>query len=181
MFRRRLPVSSLVALGLALTCGLGAALVVQGYAGRLERTRPDVGVPLAVVEASGPLPRGTALTPAMLREASIPSTFVPPAAVDAADDVVGAAFGGTQPHVETVAEGLEVAGVLSADDAAGAVTGAEGAGGPTLILLVTPDVARELTFAVAFAKLAVTVDPAGGPDAVAPSPSAGPSPAALGA
>jgi Flp pilus assembly protein CpaB len=235
MFRRRLPTSSLLALTLAVACGLGAILAMRGYAAGVERTRPVVGAPVAVLVAASPLTRGTTLAPSMLRASSVPSTFLPPGAVPAAEDVSGrtltadiaegevltqtrlagtavgpvaaivpaglraflvptalapdivrvgdlvdvmAAFGGARPHVETVAQGLEIAGVLPAGEGGGAIASPAGPGGPTLVLLVTPDVASRLSFAVAFAKLSVAVDPAGGPEASAPTPTPVPAVAA---
>jgi Flp pilus assembly protein CpaB len=225
MFRRRPPTSSLVALLLAVACGVGAILAMRGYAAGLERTRPAVGAPVPVVVAGAPLVRGTTLAPSMLRESTVPSTFLPAGALAGIGDVEGrvlaadvaegevltqarlagasagpvaaivpagmraflvpttlapdvvrvgdlvdvmASFGGAQPHVETVAEGLEVAGVIRAEG--GGVSADASTTGPTLTLLVSPEVAGELSFAVAFAKLSIAIDPPGGPRASAASP-----------
>jgi pilus assembly protein CpaB len=79
------------------------------------------------------------------------------AAVTAGDRVdVLATFGGPRPYTDTVASGLEVLSVLDADEGAFA---AGGSGGPSLVLLVGPEVAEELAYATAFADLAVAVAP----------------------
>jgi hypothetical protein len=70
-----------------------------------------------------------------------------------------ATFGGPRPYTDTVASGLEVLSVLDADEGTFA---AGGSGGPSLVLLVGPEVAEELAYAAAFADLAVAVAPADG-------------------
>lgn len=81
-----------------------------------------------------------------------------PGAVRPGDRVdVLATFGGPRPYTDTVASGLEVLTILEAE---GAAFAAGGAAGPTLVLLVSPEVAEELAYAAAFANLAVTVAPA---------------------
>jgi Flp pilus assembly protein CpaB len=80
------------------------------------------------------------------------------AAVRAGDRVdVLATFGGPRPYTDTVATGLEVLVVLEPDEGAFA---AGGPGGPSLVLLVGPEVAEELAYATAFADLAVAIAPA---------------------
>jgi pilus assembly protein CpaB len=79
-------------------------------------------------------------------------------AVRAGDRVdVLATFGGPRPYTDTVASGLEVLAILDPEEGAIAV-GADA--GPSLVLLVSPEVAEELAYATAFGELAVTVAPA---------------------
>jgi Flp pilus assembly protein CpaB len=79
-------------------------------------------------------------------------------AVRAGDRVdVLATFGGPRPYTETVASGLEVLTILRPDEG---MFAAGGTGGPTLVLLVGPEVAEELAYATAFADLAVAIAPA---------------------
>jgi Flp pilus assembly protein CpaB len=101
-----------------------------------------------------------ALVPIGSRAFLVPSTL-PPGVVAAGDLVdVLAAFGGARSHVETVASGVEVARILQ-PVSAGGIEGTADASGPSLVVLVDPDTARELAYAQAFAKLVVTVDPPG--------------------
>ncbi len=107
-----------------------------------------------------------ALVPPGWRAFLVPSTL-PPGVVSTGDLVdVLAAFGGARSHVETAASEVEVARVLRPTDAGG-IGETAGVSGPSLVLLVDPDTARELAYAMAFAKLVVTVDPPGPP---APAP-----------
>jgi pilus assembly protein CpaB len=138
---------------------------------------------------------GEALTPARLvgtvagpvaalvpvdRRAYLMPSGLPPGSVRPGDRVdVLATFGGGRSHVETVAEGLEVAYALKARGATTPTTSATGSsGGDTLVLLVDPDTAERLAYANAFAKLTVTVEPPSeaGPGSAAPpsTPSAAP-------
>jgi pilus assembly protein CpaB len=99
-----------------------------------------------------------AVVPPGLR-AVIVSSGLPMGTVRAGDVVdVLAAFGGGRSHVETVAEGLDVARVLPPQ----ASNGVAGTGdpGPTLVLVVDPSTAEQLAYAAAFAKLTVTIEPA---------------------
>jgi pilus assembly protein CpaB len=97
-----------------------------------------------------------ALVPDGLRAFPITAGLVP-GAVRAGDRVdVLATFGGPRPYTDTVASGLEVLAILEPEDA----FAAGGADGPTLVLLVSPEIAEELAYATAFADLAVTVAPA---------------------
>jgi Flp pilus assembly protein CpaB len=68
-----------------------------------------------------------------------------------------ATFGGPRPYTDTVASGLEVLRVLQPE---GGAFSASGDAGPSLVLLVSPQVAEELAYASAFADLAVSVAPA---------------------
>jgi Flp pilus assembly protein CpaB len=68
-----------------------------------------------------------------------------------------ATFGGPRPYTDTVASGLEVLTVLEPDEGTFA---AGGSAGPTLVLLVGPEIAEELAYASAFADLAVAIAPA---------------------
>ena len=84
---------------------------------------------------------------------------VPPGSVRPGDRVdVFATFGGPNPHTETVAQGLEVLLVLDKDEADGTSLTTTGSI-PSLILLVSPDVAERLAFATAFADLAIAIAP----------------------
>jgi Flp pilus assembly protein CpaB len=128
--------------------------------------------------AAGPI---ATLVPAGLRAVVIPSGL-PPGSVQAGDavDVFGS-FGGGQPHVETVAEGVEVGQIL-AEAVTATSAGATGAPpGPALVLWVDPSTAQRLAFAASFAALTVAVDAA--EDVAAdesgsssPSPMAAPTP-----
>lgn len=84
---------------------------------------------------------------------------VPPGSVRPGDRVdVFATFGGPNPHTETVATGLEILLVLEGEAAGGTSLTASGSG-PSLVLLVSPDVAERLAFATAFADLAIAIAP----------------------
>jgi len=210
----------LVFLGLSLVAGIMAALVMQGYARRLEATRPNVGAPVDIVVTTRAVARGATVAPDMVRVDQMPSAFVPPNAAAAMKDVLGrilasdvdagevvtrarlagttsgpvaalvppgqraflipsslppqtvragdridvfAAFGGGRPHVETVATDVEVGQVMAPDESS-TVPGADGSPGPSLVLLVDPDTAGQLAYAVMFGKLSVAIEPPGGND-----------------
>jgi Flp pilus assembly protein CpaB len=124
----------------------GRTLVSDVAAGEaITRTR------LAV--AGGPV---AALVPDGLRAFPI-RVGTPAGAIQAGDRVdVLATFGGPRPYTDTVASGLEVLTIVEAED------GAFSAGGPagaSLVLLVGPEVAEELAYAVAFADLSVAIAP----------------------
>lgn len=210
----------MVFLSLSLVAGLLAALLMRGYARRLEATRPDVGRPVNVVVAAARITRGATVTADMVRADQVPSAYAPPGALSSVEQVLGrilsadvdagevltrtrlagtaagpvaalvpqgsraylipsslppdavhpgdrvdvlAAFGGGRPHVETVASDVEVSQVLAVADTGG-VPGVDGAPGPSLVLLVDPDTAEQLAYAITFAKLAVTIEPPGGND-----------------
>lgn len=70
-------------------------------------------------------------------------------------DVI-ATFGGPRPYTDTVGSGLEV---LSIVEEGGGTFEAGDAGGPSLVLLVTPDVAERLAHAAAFGEISVSVAP----------------------
>jgi Flp pilus assembly protein CpaB len=79
-------------------------------------------------------------------------------AVRAGDRVdVLATFGGPRPYTDTVASGLEILTIIESDDGS---FSAGGDAGPSLVLLVGPEIAEELAYAVAFADLSVAVAPA---------------------
>lgn len=88
---------------------------------------------------------------------------VPPGMIRPGDAVdVVATFGGPNPHVETPAQGVEVLAVLDGADhdpgEGGLLATAPGGGsGPTVIVLVTPEVAERLAFASAFAELTLSL------------------------
>lgn len=97
------------------------------------------------------------LLPSGLRAFPITSG-VTPGAIHTGDRVdVLATFGGPRPYTDTVASELEVLAILEPDDG---VLAAGGPAGPSLVLLVSPEVAEELAYASAFADIAVTVAPA---------------------
>ena len=145
----------------------GALSAVTDVVGRVVSADVVAGEVLTRVRLagtqSGPV---AALVPSGMRAFLIPSNL-PSDAVRAGDRVdVLAAFGGGRPHVETVADGVEVSQVMttSSGGGVGAVAGVEAASGPSLVLLVDPDTAAQLAYAVTFAKLAVAVEPAQGND-----------------
>ena len=70
-------------------------------------------------------------------------------------DVI-ATFGGPRPYSETVGSGLEVLSIVEDEDG---TFEAGGANGPSLVLLVTPDVAERLAHAAAFGEISVSVGP----------------------
>ena len=106
-------------------------------------------------DAGGPV---AALVPPGLRAVTV-DAGLPPGAVVAGDRVdVLATYGGDRPHTETVAAGLEIARVLRSDAATSALgAGTSTASTPSLVLLVTPDVAERLAYAKAFADLDVSI------------------------
>lgn len=89
MFRRKLPTSSFAFLCLAVAAGLLAALLMRGYARRLDATRPDVGPSVRVVTAAAILTRGATLTADMVRARQMPAAFAPPGALTDPAAVVG--------------------------------------------------------------------------------------------
>ena len=78
LLRRRPPPSSVVFFCMALVLSVGAAGLMASYARRLQVTRPDVGVPTAVLMAAASLPRGTTLDAGDVEAASVPASLVPP-------------------------------------------------------------------------------------------------------
>lgn len=96
------------------------------------------------------------LVPSGLRAFPVTAN-VAPGAIRAGDRVdVIATFGGPRPYTDTVASELEVLAILEQDEGTFAAGGGEG---PSLVLLVSPQVAEELAYASAFAEIAVTVAP----------------------
>jgi hypothetical protein len=96
------------------------------------------------------------LVPSGLRAFPVTAS-VAPDAIRAGDRVdVIATFGGPRPYADTVASELEVLAILEPDEGTFAAGGGEG---PSLVLLVSPQVAEELAYASAFAEIAVTVAP----------------------
>ena len=77
-FGRRWPRSARVAAGLALVCGIGALISVQGYVQRVESSRPQLGAPVPVVVAARDLARGVTLTEDALEIRELPPEFLPP-------------------------------------------------------------------------------------------------------
>jgi Flp pilus assembly protein CpaB len=111
----------------------------------ITRTRIDIG--------GGPV---ASLVPAGLR--AFPIQVGSSAATVRAGDLVDviATFGGPHPYADTVASGLEVIAVV---EPPGGAFQAGGVSGPSLVLLVGPEVAEELAYATAFADLAIAVAP----------------------
>jgi Flp pilus assembly protein CpaB len=70
-------------------------------------------------------------------------------------DVIGT-FGGPRPYSDTVGSGLEVLSIVEDESA---TFEAGGASGPSLVLLVTPDVAERLAHAAAFGEISVAIAP----------------------
>jgi Flp pilus assembly protein CpaB len=126
---------------------VGRALVSDLAEGEAV-TRTRVGV------AGGPV---ASLVPGGLR--AFPIQVGPTAAAVRAGDRVDvlATFGGPRPYTDTVASGLEVLAMVEPEEGA---FEAGGEGGPSLVLLVGPEIAEELAYASAFADLAVAVAPA---------------------
>ena len=78
-----------------------------------------------------------------------------PAGVVRAGDLVDviATFGGPRPYSDTVAAGLEVLSVV--EDGSGTFEAGGADAGPSLVLLVAPDVAERLAHAAAFGEIPV--------------------------
>ena len=124
---------------------VGRTLVSDLAAGEAV-TRTRVGT------AGGPV---AAQVPSGLR-AFVVSSGMPAGSVRAGDRVdVLATFGGPRPYSDTVASALEVLSVLEPEQDGFAASGS--GGGPSLVLLVTPDAAERLAYAKAFADLTVTI------------------------
>jgi pilus assembly protein CpaB len=87
--RRKWSASSKLFAFLGVVFGLGAFVLVQGYANRARALSSVFGQPRPVIEAAQDLARGTGLAPSMLRTASYPEAFAPPGAFRAATDVTG--------------------------------------------------------------------------------------------
>jgi Flp pilus assembly protein CpaB len=132
---------------IASTSAVAGRTLVSDVAEGEPVTRTRLGV------AGGTI---ASLVPSGLRAFPVTAT-VAPDAIRAGDRVdVIATFGGPRPYTATVASELEVLAILEPDESAFA---AGGGGGPSLVLLVSPQVAEELAYASAFAEIAVTVAP----------------------
>jgi Flp pilus assembly protein CpaB len=217
MFRRKWPTASKVYLVLAVASGLVAFGLSNGYARRLQAAHPQIGEPVPVVVASVDVARGGTLTASQLGVRRIPSTFAPPGAFGAINDVAGraavadiaageavtrtrvsapgagpvaglvppglvavsidagvprgtvrrgdrvavlATYGGGHPHTETVASDIEVLMVLDPASSGGLSPAVGEAASTQLVVLVSPDVAESLAYAIAFGTLAVAIDAA---------------------
>jgi Flp pilus assembly protein CpaB len=98
-----------------------------------------------------------AVVPSGLRAFVVP-TDLPPATVRPGDRVdVLATFGGPRPYTDTVGTSIEVLSVL---DPGSGTFDADGTGGPSLVLLVSPDAAERLAHATAFGRTSITIAPA---------------------
>lgn len=79
---------------------------------------------------------------------------VPPGTLRPGDRVdVLATFGGPRPYTDTVASGLEVLSIVDEEEGSFAAGGQ----GPSLVLLVSPDTAERLAYAVAFGTPSITI------------------------
>ncbi|HLA92845.1 MAG TPA: Flp pilus assembly protein CpaB [Actinomycetota bacterium] len=125
---------------------IGQTLVADLAEGEpLTRTR--------IGSAGGPV---ASLVPSGLRAFVVPAG-VPAGVVRAGDRVdVLATFGGPHPYTDTVGADLEVLSVI--DEPEGTFE-ASGSGGPSLVLLVSPETAERLAHARAFATLSITIAP----------------------
>lgn len=159
-----------LARGAALADGdLRVELVPRAFAppGRVASPASVAGEVLASDVAEG-----EAITPTRLGTAGGPVASLVPSGLRAFPIQVGSAagtvspgdrvdvlatFGGPRPYTDTVASGLEVLLVVRPESGA---FSAGGPAGPSLVLLVSPQVAEELAYASAFADLAVSVAPA---------------------
>ena len=130
----------------SLEDAIGQTLVSDLAEGEpLTRTR--------IGSAGGPV---ASLVPSGLRAFVVPAG-VPAGVVRAGDRVdVLATFGGPHPYTDTVGTDLEVLSVI--EEPAGTFE-ASGSGGPSLVLLVSPETAERLAHATAFAQLSVTIAP----------------------
>lgn len=92
-------------------------------------------------------------------QAFVVPTGVPAGSIVAGDRVdVLATFGGTHPHTETVATGLEVLSVLAPAGDGGTLSVGTGAtSGEQLVLVVRPDQAEGLAYATSFGEISVTI------------------------
>ncbi len=78
MFRRRLPLSSVVFTVLALASAAAAFGLVRGYEARVEALQPSDGSPVAVLVVANPVERGQPVPVDALGVRRIPATFAPP-------------------------------------------------------------------------------------------------------
>ncbi|MEP7059548.1 MAG: Flp pilus assembly protein CpaB [Actinomycetota bacterium] len=83
--RRKWPVSARIFFGLSLALGLGALTLMSGYRSQIERLRPDLGPPQAVVVAAHALARGAVIAPPDLAIRTLPGDAVPSGALTTAD------------------------------------------------------------------------------------------------
>ena len=109
------------------------------------------------------------LIPQGLRAFAVPTSL--PAGAVAAGDLVDvlATYATGDTHTETVVVGVQVLMVLGAGQDAGPAGGADllgadasaagATGGPTLVLLVSPEQEEHLAYARAFADLAIAIEP----------------------
>lgn len=88
MIRRR-PRASKVLLAASLLVAAVATLLLRGHLARLEARAAVPGDPVPVVLAAADLPRGTRLTPGMVRGGEVPRAYLPPGAARSPDEVVG--------------------------------------------------------------------------------------------
>jgi pilus assembly protein CpaB len=115
MIGRKWPRRAKVTAGLALAFGVAAFAMLQGYAARLEASRPDVGAPVAVVVAAADLARGVTLAADMVAVQQVPSAFVPPGALARPTTAVGRVL------VSALAQGEAITATRLASPRAGPV------------------------------------------------------------
>lgn len=128
MFRRRLPTTAIVLFGAAALCAVTAAVLLRGYARRLEATRPDLGAPVSVVVAASDLARGATLTAPMLAERDVPGSLAPPGAATAVETVLGRVL------ASDLAAGEAVTATRLAGSRAGPVAGLVGDGSVGMVV-----------------------------------------------
>jgi Flp pilus assembly protein CpaB len=87
--RRRWSTASKALLVLAVVGGVASFALVRGYAAEVDRLRPAVGVPVAVVVAASPIARSATIDADAVEIRSIPSSFAPPGRFGDVADVVG--------------------------------------------------------------------------------------------
>lgn len=89
VLRRRLPVSAVAWFSAAAIAAAATFLLVRAHVARIEASRPDVGPPSPVVMAADDLLRGSTIAAGSVRVAEVPSSLVPPGAIEAPEGVVG--------------------------------------------------------------------------------------------
>jgi Flp pilus assembly protein CpaB len=89
VFIRRWSLRSKVLALLGVAAGIGSFTLVRGYASELDALRPELGERVPVVVADRSLVRGAVLAQGDLRIEHIPSSYAPPGAFGAADNVIG--------------------------------------------------------------------------------------------
>ncbi|MGH2630354.1 MAG: Flp pilus assembly protein CpaB, partial [Actinomycetota bacterium] len=86
---RRLPVSAVAWFAAAAITASASFLLVRAHVARIEASRPDVGPPRPVVVAAVDLRRGSTIAAGSVRVADVPSSLVPPGAIESFEGVEG--------------------------------------------------------------------------------------------